>query len=146
MSCDSVKIRPRHGASTEDLIDDIKPAIRKNPDIVVVHTGTNDLQNNCNIVKKPKKVVSAVKEVGKDNSVKSAFSSIINCEDDDFKDKINDVNNKLKNCCNSAGMVFIDNANIDGSCLNRGKLHLNRKGTAALAKNLCRFVRSLPVD
>ena len=36
--------------------------------------------------------------------------------------------------------------NIDGSCLNRGKLHLKRKGTAALAKNLCRFVRSLPVD
>ena len=35
---------------------------------------------------------------------------------------------------------------IQISCLNRGKLHLNRKGTAALAKNFCRFVRSLPVD
>ena len=50
--------------------------------------------------------------------------------------KINDVNNKLKNYCNSAGMDFIDNSNIDGSCLNRGKLHLNRKGTAALALGL----------
>ena len=30
--------------------------------------------------------------------------------------------------------------------LNRGKLYLNRKQTATLAKNLCRFVRSLPVD
>ena len=57
---DSVKIRPHPGASTEDLIDHIKPAIRKNPDIVVIHTGTNDLQNNCNIVKKAKKLVSAV--------------------------------------------------------------------------------------
>ena len=36
---DSVKIRPHPGASTEDLIDHIKPAIRKNPDIVVIHTG-----------------------------------------------------------------------------------------------------------
>ena len=43
-------------------------------------------------------------------------------------------------------MDFIDNSNIARSCLNRGKLELNRKGTAALAKNLCRFVRSLPVD
>ena len=143
---DSVKIRPHPGASTEDLFDHIKPAIRKNPDIVVIHTGTNDLQNNCNIVKKAKKLVSAVKEVDKDNSIKIAFSSIINREDEDFKDKITDVNNKLKNYCNSAGMDFIDNSNIDGSCLNRGKLLLNRKVTAALAKNLFRFIRSLPVD
>ena len=147
VSCgDSVKTRPRPGVSTKDLIDHIKPAIRKNSDIVVTHTGTNDLQNNCNTVKKAMKLVSAVKEVDKDNSIKIAFSSIINREDEDFKDKINDVNNKLKNYCNSAGMDFIDNSNIDGSCLNRGKLHLNRKGTAALAKNFCRFARSLPED
>ena len=133
---DSVKIRPHPGATTEDLIDYIKPAIRKNPDIVVIHTDTNDLQNNCNIVKKAKKLVSAVKEVDKDNSIKITFSSIINREDEDFKDRINVVNNKLKNCCNSAGMDFINNSNIDGSCLNRGKLHLDRKGTAALAKFL----------
>ena len=132
---DSVKVRPHPGASTEDLIDHIKPAIRKNPDIEVIHTGTNDLQSNCNIVKKAKKLVSAVKEVDKDNSIKIAFSSTINLEDEDFKDKIMDVNNKLKSYCNSAGMDFIDNSNIDLSCLNRGKLHLNRKGTAALAKN-----------
>ena len=140
------KIRPHPGASTEALIDHIKPAIRKNPDIVVIHAGTNDLQNNCNIVKEAKKLVSAVKEVDKDNSIKIAFSSIINREDEDFKDKINDVNNKLKNYCNSAWLDFIDNSNIDGSCLNRGKLHLNRKGTAGLAKNFCRFVRFLLVD
>ena len=113
---------------------------------MVTHTGTNDLQNNCNIVKKTKKLVSAVKEVDKDNFIKIAFSSIINGEDEDNKDKINDVNNKLKNYCNSAGMDFLDISNVDGSCLNRGKLHLNRKGTAALAKNFCKFVRSLPVD
>ena len=97
-------------------------------------------------MKKAKKLVSAVKEVDKDNSIKIAFSSTINREDEDFKDKINDINNKLKNYCKSVGMDFIDNSNIDGSCLNRGKLHLNKKGIAALAKNFGRFVRSLPVD
>ena len=143
---DSVKIRPHPGASTENLTDHIKPAIRKNPDIVAIHTGINDLQNNCNIVKKAKQLVCVVKEVDKDNSIKIAFSSIINREDEDFKDEINDVSNKLKSYCNSAVMDFIDNSNIGRSCLNRGKLHLNRKGTAALAKNFCRFIRSLPVD
>ena len=75
----------------EDLIDHIKPDIRKNTDILIIHTDTNDLQNNCNIVKKAKKLASAVKEVDKDNSLKTAFSSITNREDKDFKDKINDV-------------------------------------------------------
>ena len=78
---DSVKIRPHSGASTEDLIDHIKPAIHKDPDIVVIHTGTNNLQNNFNLVKKGKKLVSAVKEVDKGNSIKIVFSSIINHED-----------------------------------------------------------------
>ena len=72
---DLLKIRPHPGPPTDDLTDHIKPAIRKNPDILVIHTGTNDLQNNCNIVKKAKKLVSAVKEVDKDNSVKIALSS-----------------------------------------------------------------------
>ena len=43
-------------------------------------------------------------------------------------------------------MDFIGNSNIVGPCLNRGKQHLNRKGTATLAKNLCIFVKSLPLD
>ena len=52
---DLVKIRPHPRTSTEDLTDHIKSTIRKNPDTAVTHTGTNDLQNNCNIVKKAKK-------------------------------------------------------------------------------------------
>ena len=75
---DLVKIRPHPGTSMEELNDHIKPAIRKNPDIVVIHTGTNDLENNCNIVKSAKELVSAVKEIDKDNSLKVAFSIIIN--------------------------------------------------------------------
>ena len=122
---DSFKIRPHPGASTKGLINYIKPAIRKNPDIAIIRTGTNDLQNNWNIMKKAKKLASAVKEVDKDKSVKLAFSSIINCEDEYFKDKINNVNNKLKNYCNSAGMVFIENSNIVGSYLNRDNSHGN---------------------
>ena len=90
-------------------------------------------------------MVNAIKEVGKDHSIKIAFSSILNLEDEDFKDKISDVNNKLKRYCDLADMDFISNSNIDGSYLNRGKLHLNIKGTTALAKNLCSFVRYLPL-
>ena len=49
-------------------------AIRENLDLVVIHTGTKDVQNNSNIVKKAKKLVSAVKEVDKDNAIKIAIN------------------------------------------------------------------------
>ena len=83
VSCrDSIKIRLHPGASTEDLVDQIKPAIREKPDILVIHIGTNDLQNNCSIAKKAKK------QVGKEHSVKTAFCRIIICEDEDFQDSL----------------------------------------------------------
>ena len=65
------------------------------------------------MVKKKKKLVSAVKKIDKDHSVKIAFSSIVNRDDQDFKGKINDVNNKLRNICNSAGRDFNDNLNLE---------------------------------
>ena len=43
-------------------------------------------------------------------------------------------------------MDFIDNSSIDGSFLNKSKLQPNRKSTVVLAKNVCRFVKSLPLD
>ena len=58
---DLVKTRLHPRTSTEDLIDHIKPTILKKIDIVVIHTGTDDLQNNCNIVEKVKKLLNAVK-------------------------------------------------------------------------------------
>ena len=65
------------------------------------------------MVKKKKKLVSAVKKIDKDHSVKIAFSSRVNRDDQDFKGKINDVNNKLRNICNSAGIDFNDNLNLE---------------------------------
>ena len=58
------------------LQDDL--CITPQVDIAVIHTGTNDLQNNCNIVKKAKKLANSVKEIDKDNSVKIAISNITN--------------------------------------------------------------------
>ena len=38
---EQVKVHP--GATTDDIIDYIKPSIRQKPDILVVHSGTNDV-------------------------------------------------------------------------------------------------------
>ena len=40
-----VKIKINPGAATEDIIDYVKPSIRKKPDFLLVHSETNDLTN-----------------------------------------------------------------------------------------------------
>ena len=45
-----VKIAAHPRSTTEDLIDYIKPAVRKKTDFLVIYTGTNDLTNGFNII------------------------------------------------------------------------------------------------
>ena len=47
----------------------------------------------------------------------------------------------MKSYCASVGIGFINNANINGSCLSRRKLHLNRKGFSLLAKIIASHVK-----
>ena len=43
------------GVTTDDFIDYVRPTVRKKPNLIVVHTGTNDIQNNANTFKKYRK-------------------------------------------------------------------------------------------
>ena len=93
--------------------------------MVIIHSGTNDIQNNVNTLQKIRKVISSIKEYDTDDNIKIALSSIIHRSDHDFGDKINEANRKLENLCKGKGKIFENNSNIDSICLNRSKLHLN---------------------
>ena len=67
------------------------------------------------------------------NEIQIAFSSVIHRDDHDFEKEIKEINGKLDNLFKGKGIKFINN-NIDGSYLNRSKLHLNKSGTALLVK------------
>jgi len=49
MSSTSSKIivKSFSGATTKDMMDYIKPIVRRNPDHIVVHVGTNDLSSSA---------------------------------------------------------------------------------------------------
>ena len=74
------------------------------------------------------------------NEIEIVLSSVIHRDDQDLKDEINKLNEKLENLCKGKGMRFIDNSNIKSSSLNRSKLHLNKSGTALLTKNFAKIV------
>ena len=139
---DSVKVRSYLGATTDDFIDYVRPTVRKKPNLIIIHSGTNDIQNNVNTLQKIRKVISSIKEYDTDDNIKIALSSIIHRSDHDFEDKINETNRKLENLCKGKGMIFINNSNIDSTCLNRSKLHLNKSGTSLLIKNFSKAVNS----
>ena len=140
---DSVKVRSHLGATTDDFIDCVRPTVRKKPNLIIIHSGTNDIQNNVNTLQKIRKVISSIKEHGTNDIMKIALSSIIHRSDHDFEDKINETNRKLENLCKGKGMIFINNSNIDSTCLNRSKLHLNKSGTSLLIENFSKTGNSV---
>ena len=139
----TVKLRPHPGETTADICDYIKPELRHKPDVIIIYCGTNDIENEINTVKKIKKLVKEIDEYDKQNPPNVVISSLIKRYDKDFNDDIANVNEKLQRFCNGKGFSFIDNNNIDRSCLNKGKLHLNRRGSSYLANNFKKFVGSL---
>ena len=140
---DSVKVRSHPGTTTDDFIDYVQPTVRKKPNLIIIHSGTNDIQNNVNTLQKVRKVISSIKKYDTDDNIKIALSSIIHRSDHDFEDKINETNRKLENLSKGKGMIFINNSNIDSTCLNRSKLHLNKSGTFLLIENFSEAVNSV---
>ena len=51
----NVKVRPQPRCKTEDIEDHFKPILRKNPDAITIHSGTNDAKNDKTTKKKKKK-------------------------------------------------------------------------------------------
>ena len=129
-------IRTNAGCTTKDIADYIKLIIRRKSDIILVHTGTNNLTNSVNTMNKVRKVVKAVEEMDGNNKIKLGFSSIILRKDRDLDKEIKETNTKLKNYCIGKGFTFVNNANINEKCLNNNKLHLNKKGTTLFTKNI----------
>ena len=66
------------------------------------------------------------------NEVEIDFTGAIRRDDQDFEEENKEINRKLENLCKGKWIVFINN--IDGSCLHRSKLHLNKSGASQLVK------------
>ena len=66
--------------------------------------------------------------------ISSFLQYIINRSDKDFSKEICELNLKLKKYCLGRGFVYVNNDNINESCLN--KLDLDKKGTNLFSKNI----------
>ena len=62
----NIKVRRYPAASSIDIINHLKPSLRKALDGIIIHAGTNDITNNVNYLSNVKKIVKLVRETSKD--------------------------------------------------------------------------------
>ena len=87
-------------------------------------------------MKQVRQMVKAIEEMEGGREINLRFSSIIRRTDQDFDDKIKDINDRLKRYCSSKEYLFINNNNISDRYLNRSLLHLNRTGNKLFSNNI----------
>ena len=139
----TVKISPHPGTANIDMCDYIKPELRHQPDVINLNCGKNDILNEINTLKKLKKLLKEIEGYDTHKKPQVVIYSLIKRYDQDFNEDIKSINENIQSLCTSKGLSFIDNGNIDKSCLNRSKLHLRRRVSSFLANNLEKFVNSL---
>ncbi len=89
-----VKVKNHPGANMEDIADNIKPAVRMKPDILIIHAGTNDFNKNINTIEVLKKTIKSVKEESPETKI--AVSTLLTRRDKPGMDKkVQDINRKI---------------------------------------------------
>ena len=139
----NVKVRAHSGATTRDIVDHIKPVVRKRPSCIIIHSGTNDLTQGIDTIENMKSAIEETRQESPGTEI--VLSTVVIRKDKQAMDKklnVKEINTKIKNFAKDLNVQLIDNSNIDTSCLSRKQLHLNRKGDSLLANNYIRFIKS----
>lgn len=134
---EKVKVHSFSGADSCDMVDFLKPILRKKPTKVILHCGTNDLgrytaEETANNIKN---LVNTVKSHG----IQCSVSELIT-RGGNLGKNVAEVNSKLKNLL-SKDVSIIEHDNINMEHLNGSKLHLNKRGTGKLAYNFIQHIK-----
>ena len=121
-----VTVRSFPGASSSNMKHYLQPSLQLKPSEIILHTGTNDLRDSSS-----RAVAEKLVDLG--NLISSSSPSTITIsaltqrfDDESLGKKVTECNKIIKSFCNQNGWVLVQHPNIDLSCVNSQKLHLNR--------------------
>ena len=143
-----VTVRSFPGATTTDMEHYLQPSLATKPKAIILHVGTNDLKNSSSARNVAEKIVDLGNMIATNSPNTSVTISAITQRSDEqsLKKKVKDCSKVLKTFCNQNGWGFVEHLNIDETCLNNYKLHLNKKGIAIFRPaNPPGFAGRLPV-
>ena len=129
-----VFVKTFSGAKRTCMHDYVKPSVRNSLDHFILHVGTNDLSSD----KSPEEIARSITDLA--TSIKnekhdvSISNIIIRADDKKLEEKRCEVNSFLGKLCKEKNFYLIDHSTrIKRNHLNKGKLHLNQKGTKLLS-------------
>ena len=127
------------GKTAEEIISEVKNIKSDPPSHIILHAGTNNLPvDNPNVcIKKIESLAMNINKKFPNSTI--GISSITLRRDLNLEEQVAKVNDGLQVFCTKNEFKFIDNRNLDSSCLNGSLLHLNAKGSAYLAANFIKF-------
>lgn len=136
-----ITIRAFPGSKIEDMKDYIKPTLRSPPDNLILHIGSNNLRSDDSR-SVAEEIVKTCEEIQHTSpGTKIAISELTTRQDsNELEQKRIDVNKILRSFAKTRDWKVIAHNNIDPSCLNKRKLHMNVRGTINLAKNFKNYL------
>ena len=126
------------GATIEDMKYYIKPTLKRKPDHIILHIGTNNCLTNS-ATEVTAGIATLCDEINQDlPDAHITISELITRDDkQNAKVKICEINEALKQYSEQNSKVsLLSHYNIDNKALNGSKLHLNEAGTKVFAKNI----------
>ena len=128
-----VFVKSFSGATTQCMVDYMKPSIRTQPDHFILHVGTNDLTSNTPSDEIARNIINLASEMKSEKSDVSISTIITRADKPELNKKGVEVNNHLKEMCKEKNIFIIDNSKrIKPNHLNSSKIHLNKKGDKIL--------------
>ena len=126
--------------------DYIQPYLKNAPDNFVLHFGTNDLDSDKTTESIPNTIIDlALATLLKNDQHDLSISNIIlRTDNTNLEDKGCLVNIIVAEMCKEKSLFFIDHSRKTKSHhLKKGKLHLNKKGSAVLSNTITREISSV---
>ena len=136
-----ILVKPFPGARTKAMKHYVSPDLEKKPDLVILHTGTNDLKSDSSPEEIANEITSLALSV-KEKDHQIAVSGILP-RGDRFSKKAKDVNDCLEIQCKEHNIDVISHENINTrSHLIQDRLHPNRKGQYMMGNNFSTFINN----
>ena len=140
-SSNIILVKPFPGARTKAMKHYVSPDVEKKPDLLILHTSTNDLKS----VSSPEEIANEIIALAisvKENGQQIAVSGIIP-RGDRFSKKAKGVNECLEVQCKDHNVDFISHKKITPRAnLHQDRLQPNRKGQYMMGNNFSSFINN----
>ena len=141
-STEKVFIKSISGANTEAMEHYVKPTMKYENDLLILHFGTNDLRSEKSADDIANGIINIGTSMKTENNEIMASSIIPRADNENLDKKGSEVIKILINLCSLYSFNFINSNTISkANHLNSSGLHLNMKGTFALANNILDAIR-----